>query len=131
LRRTLGPTCAAQRIIHALLGRGQAAARDQRRSCDRTQQALSHLDHSFITANCGETRPLKDGSRLFESKIDWLKYEYGEARPLLTVPEQARSAKLIWFEHLDQNKLRAAWAIPKASGICHFAPPKPFADSMP
>ncbi|HEX3494873.1 MAG TPA: hypothetical protein VHT48_05835 [Methylocella sp.] len=72
-----------------------------------------------------------------EGKIDWLKYEYEEeyeyeeARPLLTIPEQARSAKLIWFEHLDQNKLRAAWAIPKASGICHFAPPKPFADSMP
>jgi hypothetical protein len=50
LRRTLGSTC-AQRIIHALLGRGQAAASDQGRSCDRTQQTLSHLGHSFITAN--------------------------------------------------------------------------------
>jgi hypothetical protein len=65
LRRTLGSICAAGRTFHALLGRGQAAAGDQSRSCDRSQQTLSHLGLSFTDGELpnGLTPPPKDGSR--------------------------------------------------------------------
>ena len=49
LRRTLGPTW-AQRIIHALLRHGQAAAGDQGRSCDRTQQTYHSRDLLIVVS---------------------------------------------------------------------------------
>ncbi|MGA7384875.1 MAG: hypothetical protein WBW81_09390, partial [Methylocella sp.] len=56
---TLGSIRAARRTFHALLGRGQAAASDQGRSCNRRQQAFSHLELSFIGGESpdGERHP--------------------------------------------------------------------------
>jgi hypothetical protein len=49
--------------------------------------------------------------RLPEDEIDWLKYECGKARPLLTIPQQARPIKFDkFFEHHDQNKFQASGA---------------------
>lgn len=123
LRRTLGSICAARQTFCALLGRGQAAASDQGRSCNRSQQAFSHLELSFIGGELPvhwwriagrRTPPPKDGSRLSEDKIDSLKYEHEKARPLLTISQQAKPVKFIYFEHRERNKIRKACVYPNA-----------------